>query len=144
MPVKGRSAKGNPARGEEVMRRLWGAQFAGRLRSLWRSLHPDVERYITGFAMGEVWARPTLDLKTRCLICLAGAVALERENQVRLHTRGALRSGATPAEVAETIIQLMIYAGFPAAWQALVYANEVITEESRRPAARRTRRARKG
>jgi 4-carboxymuconolactone decarboxylase len=119
---------GNYERGLEVMGRLWGSHVAEEMRTLWQSIHPDVERYITAFALGEVWARPTLDLKTRSLICLAAAVALERGDQIRLHTRGALQSGATPAEVAESIIQLMIYAGFPAGWQALVIANQVMAE----------------
>ena len=136
---------GDYRRGEEVMRRLWGRNVANELQTFWKSLHPDVERYITAFALGEVWARPTLDLKTRSLICLAAAVALEREDQIRLHTRGALRSGAKAAEVTETIIQLMIYAGFPAAWQAMVIANKVLDEAPERPAkprpAPRRRRA---
>jgi len=59
----------------------------------WRSVHPDIERYITAFALGDVWARPTLDLKTRSLICLASAVVLERADQVRLHTRERFRTG---------------------------------------------------
>jgi 4-carboxymuconolactone decarboxylase len=124
---------GNYDRGLDVMRRLWGPNLAEEMRTLWRSVHPDVERYITAFALGEVWARPTLDLKTRSLICLAAAVALERGDQIRLHTRGALQSGATPAEVAETIIQLMIYAGFPAGWQAMVIASQVMAESSSQP-----------
>jgi len=125
---------GNYQRGLEVMARLWGQEVANDMRMFWRSVHPDIERYITAFALGEVWARPTLDLKTRSLICLASAVVLERADQVHLQTRRALQNGATPAEVAETIIQLMIYAGFPAAWQAMTIANQVIAEASNQPA----------
>jgi alkylhydroperoxidase/carboxymuconolactone decarboxylase family protein YurZ len=119
---------GNYERGIEVMNRLWGEEMTGRLREIWKTANPDVEKYVTAFALGEVWSRPVLDLKTRSLICLAASVALEREDQVRLHTHGALHSGATPEEVAETIVQLMIYASFPAAWQAMVVASEVIAE----------------
>ena len=119
---------GDYQRGIEVMNRLWGKSVAEQLRSIWKKASPDVERYITAFAMGEVWSRPVLDLKTRSLLCLAAAVALEREDQVRLHTQGALHSGATPAEISETIIHLMIYAGFPAAWQAMVIASKIISE----------------
>jgi 4-carboxymuconolactone decarboxylase len=115
-------------RGIATMHRLWGEDVTEQMRAIWQSAHPDVERYITSFALGEIWSRPVLDLKTRSLICLAAAVALEREGQVKLHTQGALYSGATAAEVAETIIQLMIYAGFPAAWQAMAVAQEVIAE----------------
>ena len=119
-------AVGNYERGIETMRQLWGEQMTEQMRGVWKHANPDIERYITAFALGEVWSRPALDLKTRSLISLAAAVALEREGQIRLHTHGALHSGATPAEVTETIVQLMIYASFPAAWQAMVVASEVI------------------
>jgi 4-carboxymuconolactone decarboxylase len=124
---------GDYERGIAVMHRLWGEAVTEQMRSIWKAAHPDVERYITAFALGEVWARPVLDLKTRSLICLAAAVALEREGQIRLHTQGALHSGATPTEVAETILQLMIYAGFPAAWQAMDIASAVIAEYTAEP-----------
>lgn len=122
------SSDGAYQRGIATMHRLWGETVTEQMRAIWQSAHPDVERYITGFALGEVWSRPVLDLKTRSLICLAAAVALERDGQIKLHTQGALHSGATADEVAETIIQLMIYAGFPAGWQAMAIAQEVIAE----------------
>jgi 4-carboxymuconolactone decarboxylase len=128
MSDTGKKTIGDYQRGIETMKRLWGDDATERMRTLWESASPDVERYITAFALGEVWSRPVLDLKTRSLICLAAAVALEREGQIRLHAQGALHSGATPAEVTETIIQMMIYAGFPAAWQAMVIVRQVITE----------------
>lgn len=116
--------------GLEIMQRLWGEPMTTELRSLWQQADPDLEHYITAFALGDIWARPSLDLKTRSLICLAAAVALEREGQIRLHTHGALHNGATEAEVTETILQLMIYAGFPAAWQAMVVARQVIAAQA--------------
>ncbi len=119
---------GNYERGIETMHKLWGEQLTEEMRSIWKAANPDVERYITGIALGEIWSRPTLDLKTRSLICLAASVALEREAQTRLHTHGALTSGASVEEIHETIIQLMIYASFPAAWQGMVTANKVIAE----------------
>jgi 4-carboxymuconolactone decarboxylase len=126
------NAVGDYQRGIETMRQLWGEEMAEKLRALWKNANPDVERYITAFALGEVWSRPVLDLKTRSLICLAASVALERDDQVRLHTHGALHSGATPAEVAEVILQLMVYASFPAAWRAMVAASEVIAGHENR------------
>lgn len=119
---------GDYQRGIEVMRQLWGEEKTAQMRAIWKQANPDVERYITAFALGEIWARPALDLKTRSLICLAASVALERESQIRLHTHGALHSGATAEEIGETIIQLMIYAGFPAGWQAMSIASQVIAE----------------
>ena len=122
---------GDYQKGIETMHRLWGEELTEKMRAIWREANPDVERYITAFALGEVWSRPGLDLKTRSLICLSAAVALEREGQIRLHTQGALKSGATPTEITETIIQLMIYASFPAAWQAMVVVSQVLAEHAK-------------
>jgi 4-carboxymuconolactone decarboxylase len=110
---------GNYERGIETMNRLWGEELTEQMRNIWKAANLDVEKYVTSFALGEVWSRPGLDLKTRSLISLAAAVALEREGQIKLHTHGALHSGATEEEITETIIQLLVYASFPAAWQAM-------------------------
>ncbi len=115
---------GNYEQGIETMNKLWGEAHTEQMRNVWKTANVDVEKYITAFALGEVWSRPGLDLKTRSLVCLAASVALEREGQIRLHTRGAFNSGATPTEITETIIQLMIYASFAAAWQAMVYVTD--------------------
>ena len=117
---------GDYERGIETMKKLWGEKLTEEMRALWQRAHPDVEKFITSFALGEVWSRSGLDLKTRSLICLSAAIALERDGQIRLHTQGALNSGATPEEVMETVIQLLIYASFPAAWQAMVVVSETI------------------
>jgi 4-carboxymuconolactone decarboxylase len=123
---------GDYNRGIETMHLMWGPELTEQMRQIWTQANPDVEKYITAFALGEIWSRPVLDLKTRCLVSLAAAVALERESQVRLHTRGALNSGATPEEITETVIQLMIYASFPAAWQAMVAVKQELDEYNKK------------
>ncbi len=49
---------GSYQRGIETMQRLWGERATEELRSIWKEADPAVERYITAFAMGEVWSRP--------------------------------------------------------------------------------------
>jgi alkylhydroperoxidase/carboxymuconolactone decarboxylase family protein YurZ len=131
MSIQDKNSVGDYERGIETMKQLWGEEMTEKMRAIWMKASPDAERYITAFSLGEVWTRPHLDLKMRSLICLAAAVSLEREDQVRLHTHGALHSGATPDEIAEVIIQLMVYASFPAGWKAMVAASEVIAEHER-------------
>lgn len=123
-----RNSAGDYHRGIETMKRLWGEEMATKMRAIWMKASPDAERYITAVSLGEIWTRPQLDLKTRSLVTLAASVALEREDQVRLHTHGALHCGATPEEISEVIIHLMIYASFPAGWKAMVAAREVMEE----------------
>ena len=96
---------GNYEQGIETMKKLWGEKLTEDMRALWKQAHPDVEKYITAFAVGEIWSRPGLDLKTRSLVSLSAAIALERDGQIRLHTQGALNSGATSEEIMETWIK---------------------------------------
>lgn len=131
MTSQDRNSVGDYQHGIDTMTKLWGAATTDRMRDMWMKASPDAERYITAVSLGEVWSRPGLDLQTRCLVTLAASVALEREDQVRLHVLGALRSGATPQEIEEVIIHLMVYTGFPAGWKAMVAAREVITEFER-------------
>jgi 4-carboxymuconolactone decarboxylase len=75
------------------------------------SFHPEFSDWIVEDAYGKVLARPFLDLKTRELIAVALLTALDLPRQLTPHIRGALRAGAKPKEVAETVGQLEILLG---------------------------------
>ena len=49
--------------------------------------------------------------------------------QLKVHIQGALNVGVTRAEVVETIMQMSVYAGFPAALNGLTAAKEVFALE---------------
>jgi 4-carboxymuconolactone decarboxylase len=83
---------------------------------------------ITRYAWGEIWARPGLPRQTRSLITVAMLVALNREEELRMHLRGALRNGATQEEIRETLLQSAIYCGVPAANSAFRMAQEIFSE----------------
>ena len=51
------------------------------------------------YCWGEVWARPGLDRRTRSIVNLAMLAAMAKPNELRVHTRGALTNGVTPAEI---------------------------------------------
>ncbi|OLO25767.1 hypothetical protein PZ61_0235605 [Streptomyces sp. MNU77] len=73
----------------------------------------------------EVWARPGLPLRTRCLVQVAMLAAMGVERELRFHIRGALRNGNTPEEVSEVIMQVAAYAGMPIATEAMLALIEV-------------------
>ena len=54
---------------------------------------------------------------------------LGRMEEFKLHVRGALRNGVSRDEIEDTLIQLGIYAGVPAAIAAFRSAREVLEEE---------------
>lgn len=87
------------------------------------------QELITRYAWGEIWTRPGLPLQTRSLITVAMLVALNREEELRLHLRAALRNGATQEEIRETLLQSAIYCGVPAANSAFRIAQEIFSEK---------------
>ena len=84
---------------------------------------------ITRYAWGEIWARPGLDRRTRSAITLMALVALNREDELAMHIRGALRNGLTREEIKEVLLQSAIYCGVPAANGAFAVFREVMEEE---------------
>lgn len=112
-------------KGFEMLHKVFGKERSSEIHDEWTKLSPDFARLVTDFVAGEVWSRPNLELKTRSLVTVAALAALGRENALRVNIEMALNNGATRAEIVETIIQMAVYAGFPACRDALVIANEV-------------------
>lgn len=114
-------------KGLEMLHRLLGKERTQEIREAWSKLSPDFSELVTDFVAGEVWSRPNLELKTRSLITVAALAALGRTNALRLNIEMALNNGAAKSEILETLLQMAVYAGFPAYWDALVIADEVFT-----------------
>jgi 4-carboxymuconolactone decarboxylase len=89
----------------------------------------DLQRYVTGFGWGEIWARPGLTLRERSLLNLAMLTALNRPHELRTHIRGALNNGVTQTEMREVFLQTIAYCGFPAAIDSFRVASEVLAED---------------
>lgn len=90
----------------------------------------DLGRYIVEFAFGDIYSRPGLSLRERELATVAALTALGgREPQLRLHLGAALHVGLSVAELEETILQTVPYAGFPTAINAWTALKSVVAEE---------------
>jgi 4-carboxymuconolactone decarboxylase len=95
------------------------------------------QELVTEYCWGAVWDRPGLSRRTRSLLNLALLTALNREEEFKLHVRGAFRNGVTKEEIREVLLQCMIYCGVPAANSAFKHAREVFAEMEREEAASR-------
>jgi 4-carboxymuconolactone decarboxylase len=94
-----------------------------------RDLAPDFARYLIEFPFGDVYSRPGLDLRSREVATVAALTALGNARpQLAVHIHGALNVGCTRKEVIEIMIQMAVYAGFPAALNGLSAAREVFAE----------------
>jgi 4-carboxymuconolactone decarboxylase len=76
-----------------------------------------------------VYSRPGLDLKSREIAAVAALTTLGTATpQLKVHIHGALNVGCSRQEVVEIIIQMAVYAGFPAAINGMSAAKEVLQE----------------
>jgi 4-carboxymuconolactone decarboxylase len=86
------------------------------------------QELITRYAWGEIWSRPGLPRKTRSLLTLSMLVALNRNEELRMHLKAALRLGISRDEIQEVLLQAAIYCGLPAANSAFHAAEEVFAQ----------------
>ncbi len=66
------------------------------------------------------------DAKTSCLLTMAVLAALQTTGDMKRITEEALRAGATPVEIKETLYQCVPYIGFPRTEAALRPVNEAL------------------
>lgn len=112
-------------RGLARLEAVAGAQGIAVVKSL-EDIAPDLGRYIIEFAYGDIFARPGLDVKTRELATVAALTAMgTAPPQLKVHMQAALRIGASQEEIIETVMQMIPYAGFPAALNAVTIARDV-------------------
>lgn len=90
---------------------------------------PDLGKYIIEYPFGDIYQREGLDLKTRELVTVAALTALGHcQPQLNVHINGALNVGCAPQEIVEVILQMSVYAGFPAALNGMFIAKAVFAE----------------
>ncbi len=115
-------------RGWEKLKEVDGQAGERVIRSL-EDIAPDFARYLIEFPFGDIYSRPALDLKSREIAVVAALTALGNAvPQLKVHINGALNVGCTRQEVVEVIMQMAVYAGFPAALNGLFAAKEVFKE----------------
>lgn len=116
------------SRGLEKLEEIDGEAGERVIQSL-KDIAPDLARYVIEFPFGDVYSRPGLDLKSREIATVAALTALgNAAPQLKVHIHGSLNVGCSREEVVEIIIQMAVYAGFPAALNGISAAREVFRE----------------
>lgn len=118
-------------KGLEIRKAVLGPEYVDRAIANATEFTKPLQEFVTSYAWGAVWGRDGLERKTRSFINLAMLTALNRQHELGLHVRGALRNGCTVEEIREVLLQAAIYAGVPAAIEAFRTAESIINEEAR-------------
>jgi 4-carboxymuconolactone decarboxylase len=115
-------------RGWEKLKEVDGKAGERVIESL-KDIAPEFSDLLIEFPFGDIYSRPGLDLKSREIAVIAALTALgNAAPQLKVHIHGALNVGCTREEVVEVIMQMAVYAGFPAALNGLFAAKEVFNE----------------
>lgn len=111
--------------GQKMLQKVDGKGGDAVVESL-QGIAPDFAQYLIEFPFGDIYSRPGLDLRSREIATVAALTALgNAAPQLKVHIGAALHVGLTQDEIVEVIMQMAVYAGFPAALNGLFAAKEV-------------------
>lgn len=86
---------------------------------------PKLAQLTDDVLFGDVWERAGLSKRERRLVTVAALIANGNTEQLAGHLSRARDNGLTEDELAEVIIHLAFYAGWPRAMSAVRVAREV-------------------
>lgn len=112
-------------RGRQALAAIDGAG-GERVVAALADIAPDFATYLLEFPFGDIYSRPGLSLRDREIATIAALAALgTAEPQLRVHIAAGLNVGLGREEIVEILMQMAVYAGFPAALNGLFAARAV-------------------
>lgn len=96
------------------------------LQENFKDIAPDLTEFTVAYGYGDIYSRKNLAPKMRQIATIAALTALgTAQTQLNFHIKAGLKVGLTEEEIVETIILMVVYAGFPAAINGINTAKEV-------------------
>ncbi len=94
-------------------------------QKLFGDFAPKLAELTDDVLFGDVWERADLSKRDRSLVTVAALITNGNTEQLAYHLNRAKQNGLTETEIAEAIIHLAFYAGWPRAVSAIQVAREV-------------------
>ncbi len=115
-------------RGKRALAEIDGEAGEKVIASL-ADIAPDFARYVIEFPFGDIYTREGLSLRDREIATIAALTALGNATpQLKVHLEAGLNVGLSREEIVEVIMQMAVYAGFPAALNGLFAAKGVFRD----------------
>jgi 4-carboxymuconolactone decarboxylase len=112
-------------RGRRALARIDGEAGQNVIAAL-ADIAPDFAAYVFEFPFGDIYSRPGLSVRDREIAAIASLAAMGNATpQLKVHIEAGLNVGLTREEITEILMQMAVYAGFPAALNGLFTAKEV-------------------
>ena len=96
-----------------------------RAQQLMGDFAPKLAELTDEVLFGDVWARPELSPRDRSLVTVAALIANGNTAQLTSHLKLAKANGLSETELAEVMIHLAFYTGWPRAISAILVAKDV-------------------
>ena len=114
--------------GMVTRRAVLGDSHVDRASSATTTFDQPFLELITESAWGTVWSRPGWSKRERSMVTIALLAALGHDEEVAMHVRATVNTGASREDIAEALLHVAIYAGVPAANRAIKIAKHVFEE----------------
>jgi 4-carboxymuconolactone decarboxylase len=112
-------------RGKRALARIDGEAGENVIAAL-ADIAPDFARYLLEFPFGDIYCREGLDLRSREIATIAALAAMgNAAPQLGVHIEAGLNVGLSREEIVEILMQMSVYAGFPAALNGLTVARQI-------------------
>ena len=117
--------------GMQTRREVLGAAYVDGKEATKKPFDEPFQELITEAAWGHVWSRDTISKRERSMITLALLAGLGNFEELALHTRATVNTGASRDDIMEAMLHVAIYAGVPRANHAIKVINHVFEELDR-------------
>jgi pimeloyl-ACP methyl ester carboxylesterase/alkylhydroperoxidase/carboxymuconolactone decarboxylase family protein YurZ len=114
--------------GLTVRREVLGEDYVDRALEPQDEGTLEFQAFVTNYCWGEIWTDSRLSRRDRSLLTLGMTAALGRMREFEAHSRGAIRNGLTPPELAAVLKQIAVYCGVPAGVAAAAPVRNAVAE----------------
>lgn len=115
-------------KGLEIRKSVLGKEFVEKSIANATDFNRPMQELTTEYCWGWCWGRPGLEKKTRSMLNIAMLSILNRNHELKIHVKGAIRNGVTREEIREVLLQVAIYGGIPAGVDSFRLAAEALAE----------------
>lgn len=123
-------------RGMVTRRSVLGDAHVDRAEANKTDFDTPFQTLITESAWGTVWSSEQLTKRERSMITIALLAALGQDEEVAMHVRATVNTGASREDIREALMHVAIYAGVPAANHAIKIAKGVYADMDQQAAAK--------
>lgn len=100
-----------------------------KLKENFEEISPDLTQFVVELGYGDIFSRKGLDIKLRQIATISALTAMgTAAPQLKFHINAAVNIGVTEREIAEILLLLTIYLGFPVVINAMNILKEISKE----------------